>query len=234
MVYRSLSLVVSVFAAVSFVQGQSNDSQTSLTLDQTVLSTAFEHENAGGPNNFTPSTTSSNNFINWCETTGLPLTNGTQVKTGSCNPAPMGAIPSQDKIPTSKFSSPTNFAELCQNTTFTITLEIANLASGWSADVFQNFYAAPQQLEADTGLIRGHAHFYIDPIQAYNSTTPVDPLGFVFAGLASAKAVDGKLSSNVTGGLPVGVYRLASVIASENHQPVLAPLAAHASIDDII
>lgn len=146
----------------------------------------------------------------------------------------MGAIPAQDKIPTSKFVAPINFAELCANTTFTISLAVNNLVSGWSADVFHNFYAAPQQLDADSGLIRGHAHFYIDPIEAYNSTTPVDPLGFVFAGLASAVAVGGKLSSNVTGGLPVGVYRLASVIAAENHQPVLAPLAAHASIDDII
>ena len=146
----------------------------------------------------------------------------------------MGAIPSQDKIPTSKFVTPLNFDEICANTTFPITLAISNLASGWSADVFNNFYAAPQQLDADSGLIRGHAHFYIDPIEAYNSTTPVDPLGFVYAGLASAKAVDGKLSSNVTNGLPVGVYRLASVIAAENHQPVLAPLAAHGSIDDIV
>ncbi|VDB84858.1 unnamed protein product [Peniophora sp. CBMAI 1063] len=233
MVSRSLSLAVSIAAAVSSVRGQ-NDSQTSLTLDTAVISTAFEHANEGGQYNFTASTTSSNNFINWCETTGLPLTNGTQVTTGSCNPAPMGAIPSQDKIPTSKFVTPLNFDEICAGTTFPISLAISNLVSGWSADVFDNFYAAPQQLDADTGLIRGHAHFYIDSVGAYNSTTPVDALAFAFAGLASAPAVDGKLSGTVTGGLPVGVYRLASVIAAENHQPVLAPLAAHGSIDDIV
>ncbi len=54
----------------------------------------------------------------------LPLTNGLQVKGGSCNGAPMGVIAAQDKIPTAKFVFPTNFATVKANTNFTVKLSV--------------------------------------------------------------------------------------------------------------
>jgi hypothetical protein len=48
---------------------------------------------------------SKNNFANLCAL-GLPkvpLTNGLQITTGSCNPIPIGNIPSVDNMPSSKF-----------------------------------------------------------------------------------------------------------------------------------
>ncbi|KAJ7665767.1 hypothetical protein B0H17DRAFT_1210774 [Mycena rosella] len=43
------------------------------------------------------SSTSTNNYINFCALTlpQTPLTNGLQITTGSCNPAPIGLIPSR-------------------------------------------------------------------------------------------------------------------------------------------
>ncbi|KAJ6583631.1 hypothetical protein DFH09DRAFT_911518, partial [Mycena vulgaris] len=48
----------------------------------------------------------SSNYINFCALTlpKTPLTNGGQITTGSCNPAPIGLIPSVDKMPSAKFT----------------------------------------------------------------------------------------------------------------------------------
>jgi hypothetical protein len=53
---------------------------------------------------------STNNFANLCAL-GLPkvpLTNGLQITTGSCNPIPIGNIPSVDNMPSSKFRAYSN------------------------------------------------------------------------------------------------------------------------------
>lgn len=49
--------------------------------------------------------------INFCLTrSDLPLTNGAQVKTGSCNNVPLGVIAAQANMPSSKFTvSPSRF-----------------------------------------------------------------------------------------------------------------------------
>jgi hypothetical protein len=61
-------------------------------LDQRVISINFEQD---GPASLTagqePSLTSKN-FISFCLTVNLPLTNGQQIKGGSCNTVPMGVI----------------------------------------------------------------------------------------------------------------------------------------------
>lgn len=46
-------------------------------------------EENGDPG-ISPSLTSNNNFINFCMTQNVPLTNGKQVEDGSCNPTPVG------------------------------------------------------------------------------------------------------------------------------------------------
>jgi len=56
------------------------------------------------------SLTSGNNFINSCLTQNLPITDGKQIATGSCNPAPVGVIPSSNNKPSAKFVFPANGA----------------------------------------------------------------------------------------------------------------------------
>jgi hypothetical protein len=107
------------------------DIQSSLTLDSSVIATGFEQngqavQEAGQ----VPSLTSSNNFINFCATTNQPLTNGLQIKTGSCNPAPMGQIPATTAMPSAKFLFPSNFGTIPANQAFTITMNINNLETG--------------------------------------------------------------------------------------------------------
>ena len=47
-------------------------------------------------------------------------------------------------------------------------------------------------------------------------------------------AVDGVLTAEVTAGLPVGVYRMASFIAAANHQSPLCPVSQRGAQDDIV
>ena len=45
-------------------------------------------------------------------------------------------------------------------------------------------------------------------------------------------AAGGILSTDVTGGLPAGSYRMSSINAAANHQPVLGAVAQHGTFDD--
>jgi hypothetical protein len=75
------------------------------------------------------SLTSTNNFINFCA--GQTITNGKQITTGSCNPAPMGQIAAQTVMPSCKFVFPANGDKSIKaNTAFTIKLAIKNLQTG--------------------------------------------------------------------------------------------------------
>lgn len=94
------------------------DDQTSTTLNPSVIAAGFANDGQGTdpiPGEYfgvslvyfshlfiveglTASLTSSNNFINFCATLNIPLTNGTQITSESCNSAPMGALPSEDNI----------------------------------------------------------------------------------------------------------------------------------------
>jgi len=109
------------------------DAQASLTLDPKVIATGFADNGQDVPaDGQVASLTSTNNFINFCLTVpNLPITNGKQITTGSCNPAPMGVLPSTDNMPSSKFVSPKNGDTLKENTPFTITMaiQICKLAS---------------------------------------------------------------------------------------------------------
>lgn len=177
--------------------------------------------------------TSSNNFINFCATVSQPLTNGQQVKGGSCNTAPIGSIPSSSNMPAAKFVSPANLDTIKANETFTITLAIQNLETGNFVNADTNYLAAPQQVGA-SGNIKGHSHIVIQKLDSLNQTTPLDPTVFAFFLGLNAAAVNGQLTTNVTGGLPAGVYRLASINSAANHQPVVVAVAQRGSNDDIV
>ncbi|KAJ3894925.1 hypothetical protein GG344DRAFT_39910 [Lentinula edodes] len=211
------------------------DAQSSLTLDSRVIATGFlnngqDVQEAGQ----VASLTSNNNFINYCLTQGnLPITNGLQITTGSCNPAPIGTIPSVQNMPSAKFASPANGDTIAANTEFTITMNINNLDTGNFVNANENYFAAPQQLSAQ-GQIIGHTHVVIEALSDLAQTTPTNPQQFAFFKGVNTAAVNGAVTADVTSGVPAGAYRLCSINSSSNHQPVIVPIAQHGSLDDCV
>jgi len=179
------------------------------------------------------SLTSTNNYINFCKTVNLPLTDGKQIPGGSCNPAPMGVIPSKDKMPACKFIFPTNGGTVPGNQTFTIKMKIKNLETGNFVNAQQSYFSAPQQLN-NQGFIRGHSHIVIQKLSVFDSTEILDPEAFAFFRGLNDAAKGGVLTVDVTDGLPPGVYRMSSINTASNHQPVLGPIAQHGSLDDAV
>lgn len=181
-----------------------------------------------------PSLTSTNNFINFCKDVNLPITNGQQIAGGSCNPAPMGAIPSTAAMPSSKFAFPTNGGNVPANQKFTIKMAIKNLETGNFVNANENYYSAPQQLNGQ-GQIIGHSHVVIEKLDSLTQATPTNPKVFAFFKGVNGKAdAEGILTIDVDAGLPAGTYKLSSINAAANHQPVLVAIAQHGSLDDII
>ncbi|EIM83328.1 uncharacterized protein STEHIDRAFT_141131 [Stereum hirsutum FP-91666 SS1] len=211
----------------------SGGDQASTTLDQSVIATGFALD---GQQNATAgqvaSLTSTNNFINFCATvSNLPITNGQQITTGSCNPAPMGVIAASTNIPSSKFTNPKNLDTIAANQDFTVTMAVSNLETGNFVNAASNYYSAPQQVNAQ-GNIVGHTHIVIEQLDSLTQTTPTDPTKFAFFKGVDGAAVNGAVSVDVTGGLPAGTYRMASINSAANHQPVLVAIAQHGSCDD--
>ncbi|KAA1466803.1 hypothetical protein DENSPDRAFT_876823 [Dentipellis sp. KUC8613] len=215
--------------------GAGGDLQSSLTLDPSVLAKGFESDGqAVQEAGQVPSLTSSNNFINFCATVpNLPITNGQQIKTGSCNPAPMGVIAATTNMPSSKFSFPRNFGTIPANQPFTVQMAINNLETGNFVNANTNYYSAPQQVNAQ-GNVVGHTHFVIEKVDSFTQTTPTNPGTFAFFKGVNTPAANGAVTADVTAGLPAGTYRLASINAAANHQPVLVAIAQHGSLDDMI
>ena len=84
----------------------------------------------------------------------------------------------------------------------------------------------------NAGDIQGHSHVVVESLTSLNQTDPTDPTKFAFfKGLNDAGSV---LTADVAGGLPAGVYRLASINTAANHQPCLVAVAQHGSMDDAI
>ncbi|KAJ7481039.1 hypothetical protein B0H11DRAFT_2157784 [Mycena galericulata] len=183
----------------------------------------------------TASLVSSNNFINFCATVpaGVPITNGNQLLGGSCNPAPMGQIPSVENLPSVRIYEPSNGLTVAANTTIPLTLFVNNLHSGVFVNPAENFLSAPQQLDS-TGNVLGHYHVVIEELDALNTTFPTDSQNFVFFNIVAAAAdSNGEIQSSVTDGLPEGFYRLTATIHAANHQPVLVPISQHGSLNDV-
>jgi hypothetical protein len=218
----------------SAASNNSNDPQSSTTLDPKVIATGFENNGQDQPEaGQVASLTSSNNFINFCLTVpNLPITNGLQVKTGSCNPAPMGIIAATTAMPSCKFQFPQNFATIKANTNFTVKMAINNLETGHFVNANENYFSAPQQVNAQ-GQVQGHSHVVIEAISSFTQTTATDPTRFAFFKGLNDAAQGGVLTADVTGGLPTGIYRIASINSAANHQPVLVAIAQHGSLDDM-
>lgn len=214
-----------------------NDPQSSLSLDPSQVQTGLQQngQQASGEAGQVPSLTSSNNFINFCLTqNGVPLTNGSQIVNGSCNPTPMGRILGKNVMPATKFLFPANLdTSLVENQTFTVQLIMTNLQTGFFANPETNFMAAPAQVN-DKGHLVGHSHIVIQKIPSLNSTDVLDPREFAFFQGLNDPAENSILSANVTGGLPAGDYRIGSITTAANHQPALVAIAQHGMLDDMV
>ncbi|GJN92294.1 hypothetical protein Rhopal_005324-T1 [Rhodotorula paludigena] len=187
------------------------DPQRNLFLDPSQIAVGLANDGQDVPAaNQVASATSTNNFINSCLLrTDLPLTNGNQVTGGSCNAVPMGVIAAQNRMPSSKFVSPKNLDVIPPNQDFTIQMAINNLETGNFVNAQQNYYSAPQATNAQ-GIIVGHSHVVVEQIDSLTSTQVTDPTQFAFFQGLNLAAVNGILSASVSGGLPEGVYRVAS------------------------
>ncbi|GAA5959753.1 hypothetical protein JCM3765_000090 [Sporobolomyces pararoseus] len=211
------------------------DPQKSLCLVANQVSTGAQQDGQDNPEpNQVASATSVNNFINFCLTrSDLPLTNGNQVKTGSCNGIVMGVIAAQAKMPSAKFVNPANLDTIPPNKDFTIQMKINNLVTGNFVNAQKNYFSAPQNTD-DSGTIIGHSHVVIEEIGSLTSTDVTNPQVFAFFKGLNAPASNGVLSTDVTGGLPAGVYKMSSINTAANHQPALVGVAQHGSLDDAV
>jgi len=217
-------------------KGDNKNPQTSLTLDPAVIARGFAKDGQEVPTpGQVPSLTSTNNFINFCLTAkGMPITDGKQVKTGSCNPAPIGLIPATSNMPSCKFVFPKNNDVIQENKPFNIKLRVSKLETGNFVNAQTNYFAAPQQLNKK-GQVIGHSHVVVERINNIRQDTPTDPNVFAFFKGVNDKAdAQGILTATVEKGLPAGTYRLSSIIAAANHQPVIVPVAQRGTLDDAV
>lgn len=145
----------------------------------------------------------------------------------------MGVIAATTNMPSSKFQFPKNFDTIKANTPFTIQMAISHLQAGNFVNAQSNYYSAPQQVNS-AGDIIGHSHVVIELLDALDQTTVTDPTVFAFFKGINGVAVNGIITADVTNGLPAGAYRLSSINAAANHQPVLVAVAQHGSLDDMV
>jgi len=222
------------FATQIYRRQSDVDAQSSLTLDPKVIqpSNGLTGLETGNDTGRVASLTSKNNFINFCLTQNVALTDGKQNVAGSCNPTPMGRIAAKDRLPYAKIVFPPNLdTSLTENEPFTLKIAIKNLRTGSFVNPDVKYYAAPQTVDGD-GNIEGHSHVVIQALPSLKTTEPVDPNNFTFFKGLNTPAQNGILSANVPSGLPAGAYRICCINTSTNHQPVLVSVAQHGSLDD--
>ncbi|KAK7064764.1 hypothetical protein R3P38DRAFT_57447 [Favolaschia claudopus] len=209
--------------------------QASTTVDKSVIQNTDNGQNPPVAGQ-SAADLSPNNFANLCAL-GLPkvpLTNGLQVTTGSCNPIPIGNIPSVDRMPSSKFQFPKNLDTIPANQDFDIILATKNIQLGTFTNAQKTYFANPQKLNGQ-GQIIGHTHIVMEPIDSLTSVALTDPKKFFFfKGINEAQDGQGNVKATVTGGAPAGVYRMCTIVSSATHQPAIVPVAQHGSLDDCV
>jgi len=144
----------------------------------------------------------------------------------------MGDIPAKTNMVSSMITFPQTGSVIPSDTTFTITVQMANLVAGSFTDADATYYAGPQFLQG--GSVVGHTHVTVQDLgKNLNPTAALDATQFAFfKGINDAGNGEGLLSANVTGGLPAGNYRVCTMAAASNHQPVLMPVAQRGTPDD--
>jgi len=209
--------------------------QSSNIISPTVIQTTDDGQNPPVDGQ-TGADVSKNNFANACALTlpKVPITNGLQITSGSCNPIPIGQIPSVNNMPSSKFQSPKNLDVIASGQTFTISLATKGIQLGTFTNAQKTYFANPQKLNAQ-GQIIGHTHVVMETIDSLTTTTVTDPTKFFFfKGVNTGQDAQGNVAVDVTGGVSPGVYRMCTIVSSATHQPAIVPIAQHGSLDDCI
>jgi hypothetical protein len=179
------------------------------------------------------SLTSTNNFINFCAGTLLPIADGRQVTTGSCNPAPIGMIQTASNMPSVLITGPRNGDIVEANSILKINLAVQGLESGFGVNPAENFLAAPQILGGGLGKIVGHYHLVIEELDSLNSTALNDIRKYVFHQIVKdASDTKGSIETSISDGLPEGFYRMTATIHAENYQPIVGPVSRRGSFND--
>ncbi|KAJ8082708.1 hypothetical protein PM082_008564 [Marasmius tenuissimus] len=209
------------------------DAQSSTTLLSSQVATGFASDGLETPvAGRVASLTSSNNFINYCLTGNKALTNGQQSGGDSCNPIPIGTIPSSSKMPSFKFLYPKNFDTIPPNEAFTIRLDFRNMDIEMT-DPLTRYLSAPQQLAGD-GSIKGYAQVVIEALTSLDQTSFTDPLKVAFAAPMNSSTGDGVLATDASKGLPAGFYRMSSKALTANHAPLAYPVLQKGAVDDVV
>ena len=216
-----------------------------LTLDADVVQKGSQSDGQqaeGSAAGQAASKTDNANFINFCK--GKTLTNGLQVKGGSCNGISksyrtasllavkvsdaclaMGDIPSTDKMISTIITKPKTGEDVEPNQTFQLQAAIQNLEAGSFTNPDATYYAAPQQL-GNGGQVIGHTHFTVQDMgNTLNPQLPMDAQKFTFFKGVNDAGQNGVLSATVQGGLKAGVYRVCTITSASNHQAVNMPVA---------
>lgn len=147
----------------------------------------------------------------------------------------MGNIPAKTNMVSSIMINPQNGDNIEADQDFQIQVQVANFAPGTFTNADNTYYTAPQDLDG-SGNIIGHTHVTVQDLGgSLNPTTPLDASQFAFfKGINDAGNGQGLLSADVAGGLPAGNYRLCTMTAAANHQPVIMPVAQRGAQDDCV
>jgi hypothetical protein len=147
----------------------------------------------------------------------------------------MGRIPAATNMISTLITFPQPSDRLSPLTTFTVTLQMRHLRAGHLVNPSAAYYAAPQDLD-EHGDILGHVHVTIQEIgESLREGHAPDPAVFAFfKGVDDPGDGKGGLTAEVTGGLPRGVYRVCTMTAARNHQPVVMPVAQRGAQDDCV
>lgn len=144
----------------------------------------------------------------------------------------MGKIPAAKNMISAMIVNPQPGDRIPAGETFNIAVQTVHLDAGFFVNPTTNYYTAPQNLNEDGDII-GHCHVTVQEIGSFKSTNPPDPVTFAFfKGIDDAGNGQGLLQAVVTDGLPAGVYRVCTMIAARNHQPVNMPVAQRGAQDD--
>lgn len=132
----------------------------------------------------------------------------------------MGKIPAATNMISAIILNPAIGVTIPSDTTFNVSVQVQGLTAGSFTNPLATYYNAPQNLDRNGNII-GHCHVTIQAVgNSPNPSTPPDPSKFAFfKGIDDAGNNRGLLQATVGGGLPVGFYRVCTMISSSNHQP---------------
>jgi hypothetical protein len=145
----------------------------------------------------------------------------------------MGDIPAETNMISTIITYPFQNQLFTVNTPFFVRFRTANLAAGSVTNPNSTLYSAPQTL--NDGKVIGHVHVTIQQLFGFSEgmvegqeahIAPPDPTKVTFFKTIFGKGDgEGGFSVQVRRGLPVGYYRVCTMVAASNHQPVIMPVS---------